>query len=117
MTPSIQNSIVVDWLAGIDEDLVEEVEQYYARDLENVSLVDMQETIAQGLPALLSKIKTKKDIGTYKVQLEQQMTAGAAGFSRGGGRGGGRGYNSVTVLKGSLEEESHAHCACPKDSP
>ena len=25
-TPSIQNSIVVDWLAGIDEDLVEEVE-------------------------------------------------------------------------------------------
>ena len=56
MTPSIQNSIVVDWLAGIDEDLIEEVEQYYARDLENVSLVDMQETIAQGLPALLSKI-------------------------------------------------------------
>ena len=33
MTPSIQNSIVVDWLAGIDEDLAEEVEQYYARDL------------------------------------------------------------------------------------
>ena len=94
MTPSIQNSIVVDWLAGIDEDLVEEVEQYYARDLENVSLVDMQETIAQGLPALLGKIKTKKDIGAYKVQLEQQMTAGAAGFSQGGGRGGGRSYYS-----------------------
>ena len=91
MTPSIENSIVVDWLAGIDEDLVEEVEQYYARDLENVSLVDMQETIAQGLPALLSKIKTKKDIGAYKVQLEQQMIAGAASFR---GRGGGRGYNS-----------------------
>ena len=27
MSPSIQNSIVVDWLAGIDEDLVEEAEQ------------------------------------------------------------------------------------------
>ena len=89
MTPSIQNSIVVDWLAGIDEDLVEEVEQYYARDLENVSLVDMQETIAQGLPALLSKIKTKKDIGAYKVKLEQQVTAGAVRYNQ-GGRGGGR---------------------------
>ena len=33
MTPSIQNSIVVDWLVGIDEYLDEEVEQYYARDL------------------------------------------------------------------------------------
>ena len=90
MTPSIQNSIVVDWLAGIDEDLVEEVEQYYARDLENVSLVDMQETIAQGLPALLGKIKTKKDIGAYKVKLQKQMTAGAVRNYRGGGRGGGR---------------------------
>ena len=91
MTPSIQNSIVVDWLAGIDEDLVEEVEQYYARDLENVSLVDMQETIAQGLPALLSKLKTKKDIGAYKVKLEQQVTAGAVGYNQ-GGRGGGRAF-------------------------
>ena len=96
MSPSIQNSIVVDWLAGIDEDLVEEVEQYYARDLENVSMVDMQETIAQGLPALLSKIKTKKDIGAYRVQLEKQMTAGAVRHGQGGGRGrgGGRGYNN-----------------------
>ena len=91
MTPSIQNSIVVDWLAGIDEDLVEEVEQYYARDLENVSLVDMQETIAQGLPALLSKIKTKKDIGAFKVKLEQQVTAGAVRYNQ-GGRGGGRSF-------------------------
>ena len=93
MSPSIQNSIVVDWLAGIDEDLVEEVEQYYARDLENVSLVDMQETIAQGLPALLSKIKTKKDIGAYRVQLEKQVSVGAVRPSQ-GGRGGGRSFNS-----------------------
>lgn len=92
LTPSIQNSIVVDWLAGIDEDLVEEVEQYYARDLENVSLVDMQETIAQGLPALLSKIKTKKDIGAYKIKLEEQVTAGAVKFNR-DNRGGSRGFN------------------------
>ena len=40
MTPSIQDSIILDWLAGIDEDLVNEVELYYARDLENVSLVE-----------------------------------------------------------------------------
>lgn len=95
LTPSIQNSIVVDWLAGIDEDLVEEVEQYYARDLENVSLVDMQETIAQGLPALLSKIKTKKDIGAYKVKLEEQASVGVARFNRNqySNRGGGRGFN------------------------
>ena len=93
MSPSIQNSIVVDWLAGIDEDLVEEVEQYYARDLENVSLVDMQETIAQGLPALLSKIKTKKDIGAYRVQLEHQVSAGAVRQYQ-GGRGGGRSNNN-----------------------
>ena len=96
MTPSIQNSIVVDWLAGIDEDLIEEVEQYYARDLENVSLVDMQETIAQGLPALLSKIKTKKDIGAYRVELEKQITAGAVRGNRGGGRGGSRNYGGNT---------------------
>ena len=95
MSPSIQNSIVVDWLTGIDEDLVEEVEQYYARDLENVSLVDMQETIAQGLPALLNKIKTKKDIGAYRVQLEHQVSAGAVRQYQ-GGRGGGRNnYNSA----------------------
>ena len=75
--------------AGIDEDLVEEVDQYYARDLENVSLVDMQETIAQGLPALLSKKKTKKDIGAYQVKLEQQMTAGAVRYNQGG-----RSYNN-----------------------
>ena len=49
----------------------------------------MQETIAQGLPALLSKIKTKKDIGAYKVKLEQQVTAGAVRYKQ-GGRGGGR---------------------------
>ena len=93
LTPSIRNSIVVDWLAGIDEDLVEEVEQYYARDLETVSLVDMQETIAQGLPALLSKIKTNKDIGAYKVKLEEKVSAGAVKFNRDNNRGGGRGYN------------------------
>ena len=95
MSPSIQNSIVVDWLAGIDEDLVEEVEQYYARDLENVSLVDMQETIAQGLPALLSKIKTKKEIGAYKVQLEKQVSAGAVRQTQGGRSGGGRFYGNA----------------------
>ena len=104
MTPSIQNSIVVDWLAGIDEDLVEEVEQYYARDLENVSLVDMQETIAQGLPALLSKIKTKKDIGAYKVKLEKQITAGAVRNNRGGGGGGRGGGRYVGNSSGSQRQ-------------
>ena len=34
--------------SGIYKGLVEEGEQYYARDLENVSLVDMLETIAHG---------------------------------------------------------------------
>ena len=52
----------------------------------------MQETIAQGLPALLNKIKTKKDIGAYKVKLEKQITAAAVRGNRGGGRGGGRNY-------------------------
>ena len=85
MSPSIQNSIVVDWLAGIDEDLVKEVEQYYARDLENVYLCKR---------LLLSKIKTKKDIGAYKVQLEYQVSAGAVRQYQ-GGRGGGRNNNSV----------------------
>ena len=98
LTPSMQNSIVVDWLAGIDEDLVDEVEQYYARDLENVSLVDMQKTIAQGLPALLAKIKTKKDIGAYKVKLEEQASVGVAKFNKtyNSNRGGGRGFNRQT---------------------
>jgi len=73
LTPSMQNSIVVDWLAGIDEDLVDEVEQYYARDLENVSLVDMQETIAQGLPALLAKIKTKKILELIKLNWRNKL--------------------------------------------
>ena len=100
MSPSIQNSIVVDWLAGIDEDLVEEVEQYYARDLENVSLVDMQETIAQGLPALLSKIKTKKEIGAYRIQLEKQVSAGTVRQTQGGRGGGGRFYGNGGNAKG-----------------
>ena len=119
MTPSIQNSIVVDWLAGIDEDLVEEVEQYYARDLENVSLVDMQETIAQGLPALLGKIKTKKDIGAYKVKLQKQMTAGAVRNYR-GGRGGGRNYGGnnsgfqAQRQQGSSQPTSKKECSLCK---
>ena len=119
MTPSIQNSIVVDWLAGIDEDLIEEVEQYYARDLENVSLVDMQETIAQGLPALLSKIKTKKDIGAYKVKLEKQITAGAVRGNRGGGRGGSRYGRNTSGLQrqsavGQSQPSSRQECSLCK---
>ena len=55
--------------------LVDEVEQYYARDLENVSLVDMQETIIQGLTALLSQIKTKKEIGQSSWKQEGKWKA------------------------------------------
>ena len=94
MSPSIENSIVIDWLSAIDEDLIEEVEQQYARDLESVSLVDIQEIISQGLPALLSKIKTKKDIGAYKVKLESDVSAyNVRGFSQ-RGRGFNRGSNN-----------------------
>ena len=108
MSPSIQNSIVVDWLAGIDEDLVEEVEQYYARDLENVSLVDMQETIAQGLPALLGKIKTKKEIGSFRVQLEKQVSAGAVHQTQGGRGGGGRYNNAPRSQRQAGQSQSFA---------
>ena len=108
MSPSIQNSIVVDWLAGIDEDLVEEVEQYYARDLENVSLVDMQETIAQGLPALLGKIKTKKEIGSFRVQLEKQVSAGAVRQTQGGRGGGGRYNNALRTQRQGGQGQSFA---------
>ena len=73
LSPSMENSVVIDWLAAIDGDLIDEVEQQYARDLESVSLVDLQEIISQSLPSLLNKIKTKKDIGAYKVQLEKDV--------------------------------------------
>ena len=95
LTPSMENSIVIDWLAAIDGDLIEEVEQQYARDLESVSLVDLQEIISQSLPSLLNKIKTKKDIGAFKVKLEKDVAAFAVNsFGRRGNRGNGRGgYN------------------------
>ena len=92
LSPSMENSVVIDWLAAIDGDLIDEVEQQYARDLESVSLVDLQEIISQSLPSLLNKIKTKKDIGAYKVQLEKDVAAFAVNsYGKRGSRGNGRG--------------------------
>ena len=102
LSPSMENGVVIDWLAAIDADLIEEVEQQYARDLESVSLVDLQEIISQNLPALLSKIKTKKDIGAYKIQLEREVTVATVGYGRRGGRGSGynkRGQSSKKIVQ------------------
>ena len=109
MSPSIENGIVIDWLSAIDGDLIEEVETQYARDLESVSLVDLQEIISQSIPTLLNKIKTKKDIGAFKIQLEKEVSVSTVNsFGRRGNRnnrGGGSFNKSKDSKRGSTNNK------------
>jgi hypothetical protein len=65
MTPSMENQVVVDWLEGIGGvRLVKFIGQEYARELEKISIFDLQETLGNQatMGTVLEKLESEEKV-------------------------------------------------------
>ena len=72
MSCAIECGIVIDWLEAIDERLVEYIGRVYSRDLQSITLYDLQETIADNLDELLTEIKNTENLKSYKTGVKEE---------------------------------------------